>query len=67
VAVLQIKEFFQIPDTELDVINNYNYTNDFPLYIDLIENFKERQNNVKYTRIPITIISDTDENEVENE
>ena len=66
VAVLQIKESFQIPDTELDAINNYNYTNDFALYIDLIENFKEKQNNVKYTRIPITIISDTDENEVEN-
>jgi hypothetical protein len=63
VAVLQIKESFQIPDTELDVINNYNYTNDFAIYIDLIENFKERQNNVKYTRIPITIISDTDEDE----
>ena len=43
--------------------------NDFPIYIDLIENFKEKQNNVKYTRIPITIISDTDEaeNEAENE
>ena len=66
-AVLQIKESFQIPDTELDAINNYNYTNDFVMYIDLIENFKEKQNNVKYTRIPITIISDTDENEVENE
>ena len=64
--VLQIKESFQIPDTELDAINNYNYTNDFVMYIDLIENFKEKQNNVKYTRIPITIISDTDENEVEN-
>ena len=67
VAVLQINESFQIPDTELDAINNYNYTNDFALYIDLIENFKEKQNNVKCTRIPITIISDTDENEVENE
>jgi glycosyltransferase involved in cell wall biosynthesis len=63
VAVLQIKGFFQILDTELDVINNYDYINDFPLYIDLIENFKEKQSNVKYTRIPITIISDTDENE----
>jgi hypothetical protein len=67
VAVLQIKESFQIPDTELDVINNYNYTNDFVVYIDLIENFKERQNNIKYTRIHITVISDTDEDEVENE
>jgi hypothetical protein len=69
VAVLQIKKSFQIPDTELDIINNYNYTNDFAIYIDLIENFKEKQNNVKYTRIPITVISDTDEseNEAENE
>ena len=53
VAVLQIKEPFQIPDSELVVINNYNYANDFSVYIDLIENFKERQNEVKYTRIPI--------------
>jgi hypothetical protein len=37
------------------------------VYIDLIENFKERQNNIKYTRIHITVISDTDEDEVENE
>jgi glycosyltransferase involved in cell wall biosynthesis len=63
VAVLQINESFQVPENEFDLINNYNYANDFPLYIDLIENFKEKQNNVKYTRIPITIISDTDENE----
>jgi hypothetical protein len=54
VSVLEIKESFQIPETELDVINNYNYINDFSVYIDLIENFKERQNEVKYTRIPIT-------------
>jgi hypothetical protein len=60
VSVLEIKESFQIPETELDVINNYNYINDFSVYIDLIENFKERQNEVKYTRIPITDISDTD-------
>jgi hypothetical protein len=63
VAVLQIKESFQVPENEFDLINNYNYANDFPLYIDLIENFKEKQSNVKYTRIPITIISDTVENE----
>jgi hypothetical protein len=67
VAVLQIKESFQILETELDLINNYNYTNDFAIYIDLIKNFKERQNNIKYTRIPITIISDTDEDENEAE
>jgi glycosyltransferase involved in cell wall biosynthesis len=60
VAVLQIKEPFQISDSEINVINNYNYTNDFYIYIDLIENFKERQNEIKYTRIPITDISDTD-------
>lgn len=48
VAVLQIKKSFQVPETELDVVNNYNYTNDFPLYIDLIENFKEKQGNVSH-------------------
>jgi glycosyltransferase involved in cell wall biosynthesis len=42
VGVLQIKEYFQILETEIDTINNYNYASDFVKYIDLIENFKER-------------------------
>lgn len=53
VAVLQIKESFQIPDSEIDIIDNYNYIDDFARYIDLVENFKERQNEKKYTKIPI--------------
>jgi hypothetical protein len=37
VAVLQIKQKFQIPETELDSINSYNYTTDFNAYMDLIK------------------------------
>ena len=43
VAVLQIKENFQIPDSDLDIINNYNYYTDFIKYIDLVETYKEKQ------------------------
>jgi hypothetical protein len=41
VAVLQIKTPFQIPDSELDAINNYTYETDFRKYIGLIENFNK--------------------------
>jgi glycosyltransferase involved in cell wall biosynthesis len=37
VAVLQIKQKFQIPETELDSINGYNYATDFKTYMDLIK------------------------------
>ena len=37
VAVLQIKQKFQIPETELDSINAYNYATDFNAYMDLIK------------------------------
>jgi glycosyltransferase involved in cell wall biosynthesis len=38
VAVLKIKSFFQIPESELDIINNYTYEIDFKKYIELIKN-----------------------------
>ena len=41
ISVLQIKEQFQIPENEIDTINNYNYATDFVKYINLVENFKE--------------------------
>jgi hypothetical protein len=37
VAVLQIKQKFQIPEDELDSINAYNYATDFNAYMDLIK------------------------------
>lgn len=37
VAVLQIKQKFQIPEDELDSINAYNYATDFNTYMDLIQ------------------------------
>jgi glycosyltransferase involved in cell wall biosynthesis len=45
IAILHIKHFFQIPDTEIDIINNYNYTNDFIKYMHLIENFTQLEND----------------------
>jgi glycosyltransferase involved in cell wall biosynthesis len=41
VGVLQIKIPFQIPDTELDAINNYTYETDFVKYINLIEQYNK--------------------------
>ena len=38
VAVLQIKQKFQIPYSDIDLINAYNYTRDFNTYMDLIKN-----------------------------
>ena len=38
VAVLKIKSFFEIPESELDIINNYTYETDFKKYIELVEN-----------------------------
>ena len=35
VAVLQIKQKFRIPDTDIVSINAYNYTTDFKAYMDL--------------------------------
>ena len=61
VAVLQIKEQFQILENEIDTINNYNYASDFVKYIDLIENFKEHKDRKMYTRIPIMDSSDSDD------
>ena len=43
-AVLQIKSFFQIPECELDAINNYTYETDFKKYIELVE--KSNKNNL---------------------
>jgi hypothetical protein len=43
-AVLQIKSFFQIPESELDAINNYTYEIDFKKYIELVE--KSNKNNL---------------------
>ena len=42
-AVLQIKEFFQISETELPIINNYNYVDDFQTYMELMES---KKNNI---------------------
>jgi hypothetical protein len=39
VAVLKIKSFFEIPESELDIINNYTYETDFKKYIEMIENY----------------------------
>lgn len=39
ISVLQIKSFFQIPESELDAINNYTYETDFKKYIELVESF----------------------------
>jgi len=41
VAVLKIKSFFQIEQSEFSVISNYNYETDFQKYIGLIENFQQ--------------------------
>jgi len=41
VALLKIKSFFQIPESELDIINNYTYEIDFKKYIEMIENFNK--------------------------
>ena len=41
VGVLQIKIPFQIPNTELDAINNYTYETDFVKYINLLEQYKK--------------------------
>jgi hypothetical protein len=38
VAVLKIKEKFTIPDSDIDTINSYDYTNDFLNYMNLITN-----------------------------
>ena len=43
-AVLKIKSFFQIPECELDAINNYTYETDFKKYIELVE--KSNKNNL---------------------
>jgi hypothetical protein len=37
VAVLQIKQKFRIPDTDIVSINAYNYTTDFKAYMDLFK------------------------------
>ena len=66
VAVLKILLVFQISDIDLDVINSYDYVNDFGKYIDLVEKFNEKQNEIKYTRIPILVEEDTEE-DAENE
>jgi glycosyltransferase involved in cell wall biosynthesis len=41
VAVLKIKSFFEIPESELDIINNYTYETDFKRYIEMIENYNK--------------------------
>jgi hypothetical protein len=41
VAVLKINSFFQIPESELDIINNYTYEIDFERYIKMIENYNK--------------------------
>jgi hypothetical protein len=38
VAVLQIKQKFRIPETDIVTINAYNYTTDFKAYMDLFKN-----------------------------
>ena len=53
IAVLQIKEEFQILETEIEMINNYSYEYDFVKYINLVENFKDYKNEIIHTRIPI--------------
>ena len=41
IAVLKIKSFFEIPESELDIINNYTYEIDFERYIKMIENYNK--------------------------
>jgi len=41
IAILQIKEKFQIYESEIEMINNYDYINDFNKYIFLMEKFNE--------------------------
>jgi hypothetical protein len=85
IAVLQIKDSFHIPDRDLDIINNYYYYTDFMKYIDLIENYKQKQtelnnvidiiednviqdqNEMEYTRIPITIDDKSDNDKSNND
>ena len=40
VACIQIKEFFQIPEQSIQIINNYDYYNDFTNYSNLLSSFK---------------------------
>ena len=36
VLYLTLKNTFEIPDTEIDVINSYDYFTDFPVYLELL-------------------------------
>ena len=36
VLYLTLKNAFEIPDTEIDVINSYDYFTDFPVYLELL-------------------------------
>ena len=37
VAVLKIKEKFNIPESDIETINNYEYVKDFAAYIEVIK------------------------------
>jgi glycosyltransferase involved in cell wall biosynthesis len=43
IAVLQIKEKFNIPNTDIEQINSYDYKNDFLKYMDLIINREKNE------------------------
>ena len=54
VAVLQIKNKFQISELDLSIINGYDYFKDFKNYINLLESSGFiQQKNISFTRIPI--------------
>jgi len=36
VLYLKLTKVFEIPDSEIDVINDYNYFDDFPMYLELL-------------------------------
>ena len=60
VAILHIKNKFQISETELSDINAYEYFRDFKSYMLLLETCKE-QKGMTFTRIPIEEIDSNDD------
>ena len=42
VAVLQIKQKFKIPESDIVSINAYNYTTDFNTYMDLMKTLNSK-------------------------
>ena len=57
VAILHIKNKFQISESELSDINEYDYFRDFKSYMILLETCKE-QKNISFTRILIEEIDE---------